>query len=212
MATKTGIYKVQGGKRVELTPSQVKNYILKINNWDEDTYNKERFKLKNKLRSYEAFQAKSGMKVEAQSPVQLLYKEAKAKQQYKDSYQPSFKIQQIKGFTSYGSKKAIAKAYGSERVIEKQKEKYIKYVDERFKGFIANNEVAQKIYKEIKDPVKREKALADYANKVHAVIEERETERKAQAIPIGESYGSDISIDFDIKDYIWQVNKRGITL
>ena len=48
----------------------------------------------------------------------------------------------------------------------------------------------------------REKALADYANMLHAKIDEMGRVQEQEAIPFGETFGSGDDIDFDIEDYL----------
>ena len=72
----------------------------------------------------------------------------------------------------------------------------------QFKGLVESNKQAKAIYDTIKDPVMREKALSDYANKLHAKINEQDEVVESEAIPFGETYGSDEQIDFDIEDYL----------
>ena len=58
--------------------------------------------------------------------------------------------------------------------------------------------------KKIKDPIKRDKALADLANKINAKRNEQEIIERESIIPISnEIVGSDTTdIDFDIDDYL----------
>ena len=194
---KTGIYKTVNGQKVELSAKQVKNFIMQVNKWTSEEYNKQRFIIKNKLRTYEAFTGSQ----QAQSPVAFLYFEAKAKQRQGDNYTPSLKSQRIRQFASYGSAKAISKSQQSKKTKEKMQKQYETTTMKQFKGLIENNPTAKRIWETIKDPVKREKALTDFANELKLKIKESNEVAEAQAIPFGETFGSGDEFDFDVSQY-----------
>ena len=76
-------------------------------------------------------------------------------------------------------------------------------VKTRCGALIETNEKAKEIYNKIKDPYKREKALSEYANKLHTKIDESEKVIESEAIPFSSQvYGSDTTIDFDIDAYL----------
>ena len=50
------IYKIVDGEQVALKASEVKNFIMKVNNWNADQYQKEYDLFKNKLRILKVFQ------------------------------------------------------------------------------------------------------------------------------------------------------------
>lgn len=187
----------EGLVKIKLKSNEVKRYIMRANNWTEEQYNKNYDIFKNKLRAYESFADKK-----KQSPVEVLYKEARAKVREGDEYKPSLEMQRIRKFTSVSSGQAGQKALQSERYKQARGEMYASFTDIRFKGFIDSNAKAQEINNTIKDPVKREKALADYANKIHAKIDEQKKNANGEAIPSGEAYGSDLEVDFDISEYL----------
>ena len=193
----TGIYKTVNGERVELSAKEVKETIMKVNQWDEVTYNKERYKIKNKLRTYEAFTGEA-----PQSPTSFLYFEAKAKQRQGAKYNPSLKSQRIRNFQGLGSQKAIEKAKQSSKSQAKMRARYSETTYKQFEGLIKNNPMAKFIWEHIPDPVERERALTDYANKLNMKIDEENKVADAQAIPFGETSGSsDILTDFDLSEY-----------
>lgn len=191
------IYKTVNGQKVELNARQVKNFIMKVNHWTSEEYNKQRYIIKNKLRTYEAF---TDTKT-TQSPVNFLYFEAKAKQRQGDNYKPSLKAQRIREFTAIGSNKAIQKAMKSQKNRSNIENIYKSYTEQQFAGLIKNNPQAKYIYDTIKDPFKREQALTDFANKLNLKIDETQKVAEAQAIPFGETIGSSDEIDFDLSSY-----------
>ena len=207
-------YKYVKGERVKMTSKEVKAFIMKQNKWTSDQYNKQYDILRNKLRAFEAYERASGKDITKQSVRSLLFKEAKAKQTNKGSYKPSIKMQRIRAFTSVSSGKAGQKALQSKVYNERRSGLYQDATYKQFKGLIDTNAMADKIYKEIKNPVMREKALADYADTLHYGIQsvnekikqdqqEQEDSEDEENIPFyGEIIGSDEEFDFDLSEYL----------
>lgn len=212
MAKET-FYRWQNGKQRVLSSREVKQYIMRANNWTADQYQKQYDIFKNKLRAYESFKEEQGAPVERQSVVSVLFKEAKAKKQYGSKYQPSRQMQQIRSFSAYSITKGRAKAKQADYQAQQQA-KYARYVNSRFGGFTEQNKGAQQIVdafnaeaKRTGDPVnyvKMEKALSDYANKVHAKMDDQGQVKENQAIPYGQDNGGspDTIVDFDIDAYL----------
>lgn len=198
----SGIYKMVKGQRVEMSSREVKAYIMKQNGWTSNQYDKQYDIFKNKLRAYENYERAHGVTSQRQSPTQLLYKEAKTKAREGANYTPSIKMRRIRSFTSVSSGKAGQKALQGQRYQAKRAQLYEEATSKQFKGLIDNNPTAKEIAKRIKDPVKREQALADYANKIHAKIDEEGKVQENEAIPFGETFGSDDVVDFDISEYL----------
>lgn len=200
--TKETYYKYQNGQRVKMTSREVKAYIMKVNGWTTEQYNKQYDILRNKVRSYEAYERASGRTTQAQSVQGLLFKEAKAKKRMGADYTPSIKMQRIKSFTSVSSGKAGQKALTGTRYRQRRAKTYEDATYKQFKGLIDNNKQARYIYESISDPVKREQAMTAYANQLGAKINEQDEVNENEAIPFGETYGSTDEIDFDIEDYL----------
>ena len=198
----SGLYKIVKGSRVEMSSKEVKQYIMKQNNWTSSQYDKQYDIFKNKLRAYENYERAHGVASQRQSPTQLLFKEAKAKAREGANYSPSIKMQRIRSFTSVSSGKAGQRALQSERYMSRRTQLYEQATTRQFEGLIKNNKMAQEIAMRIKDPVKREKALAEYANKIHAKIDEQGRAQENEAIPHGETFGSNDVADFDIDAYL----------
>lgn len=223
MATKETFYVWRNGKQVTMTSREVKAYIMKANGWTSEQYRKQYDIFKNKLRAYESYKQAQGVAEKPQSVVSVLFKEAKAKRQYGPNYTPSQKMQQIRGFKAYSITKG-RKMATEERYTARETEKYGSYIKNRFgsydpkdpaknDGFIGANKGAQAIVQrftqqaqESGKPInyaKMEKALSDYADKVHAKITENEKVEENEAIHYGEASGSpDTYVDFDIEEYI----------
>lgn len=190
--------------KIKMTPSQIKAEIMKINKWTPEQYKKNYDIFKNKLRSYEAFERASGVNVETQSARDLLYKEAKAKKRFGNNYQPSIKMQRIREFTSISSGKALEKALQSKKYTTAREMTYSTKSYKQFEGLINSNPKAKEIWNNVTDPVKREQALVDLANKINAKIDEQTKAMKesGEAIPSGEVFGSSDVIEFDISAYM----------
>lgn len=187
------------GKEVKISAREVKQTIMKANNWTAEEYKKKYDIFKNKLRAFEAYE-KVSVK---QSPVELLYKQAKAKMRDKD-YKPSIKMRRIQDFTSISSGKKLQEAMTHKRYLEARTATYTDATYLQFRGLIENNSKAEEIYETIKDPVKREKALADFANKIKAAKKENDERVANEAIPVGsgEAIGSPDFVDFDLTPYL----------
>ena len=202
MGRKLNLFRTVRGELKQVTTSEAKAYIMKVNQWNEDQYNKQRYLLKNKLRAYESFKRRGGASVKPQSPVELLYKTAKAKERQGASYRPSIEMRRIQSFTSIGSEKALRKAETGKRYLASAGQRFETYTGLAFQKFIETNPVAAKIFVDVKDPVKREQALKELANKLHAKQNEDGRVEESSAIPIGEVTGSDEFTDFDYSKYL----------
>lgn len=200
----TGIFKYKDGKKVQLTNKEVKAYIMKVNNLTPEQYKKQYDIFKNKLRAFENFERRQ-VNIKQQSPVKILYLQAKAKARARakgEDYIPSIKMQRIQNFSSVSSGKAGQKLLQNEKYLERVNAEYEQATLKQFSGFLEDNPQAKEIYNSITDPVMREKALTDYANKVHAKIDEQNKVESADGTIAGERVGSDTEVDFDISEYM----------
>lgn len=198
----SGIYKTENGVLRELTSREVKQFIMKQNNRTSQQYQKQYDIFKNKLRAFESYERSHGVKVESQRPVELLYKQAKAMKREGANYKPSIKMQRIQSFTSVSSGKAGQRALQGRLYQQRRSQLYASATSKQFEGLINSNDKAREIANRITDPVQREKALADYANMLHAKIDEMGRVQEQEAIPFGETIGSDDTFEFDIDKYL----------
>lgn len=195
------IYKIVDGEQVALKASEVKNFIMKVNNWNADQYQKEYDIFKNKLRTLEYFEGVP--KAERESPVELLYKQAKAKKRYGSDYQSSIKLQRILSTSAYSSSpKRQKQLLKNQSYVERLQKRYRESTNKAFKGLLEKNPVAKEIDEKIKDPVQREKALINLSNALRARINEQGIVTDLGGIPFGESFGSSDAIDFDLTPYL----------
>lgn len=112
---------------------------------------------------------------------------------YGERYTPSQEIERLRGFTSVSTGRFKA-ADVSARLTQSQRT----YVEARFAGLMTANSAAHTIYERLKnEPAKAEKALAEFASKIHA------TPSGAGAIPSGYAIGStDEDSGFDLASEI----------
>lgn len=195
----TGIYVKRKGVEVELTSKQVKSTIMAgFGFTDTKEYQKFYDIQRNKIRAFEAI---TGAK--KQSVAKVLYKTAKSRIFYGEEYKPSFTQTRIQRMQSVSSGKALQKLTSNELYMEAQRQMYTQETKDRFEAFMNKNPRAQEIFDAISDPYKREKALSDYANKVHAELDARyKATGKASVPEKAEIVGSDLEVNFDISDYL----------
>lgn len=197
MATK--IYEVRKGVRRELSSREIKQRTMQQRGWTSEQYNKEYDKFRNRLRAYEKYQEARGVPVEKQSPAVVLYREAQAMRRAGRDYSPSQEMQRIKSFPTISSGKTLDKRLKNLQVFD---EKFARSTNVQFAGLIRANAKAQEIVEKIKNPVMREKALKDLAEKLHIKQSEARNISRGQAIPFGQAVGSDTEIDLNINDYL----------
>ena len=200
---KTGIYKYEQGRKVELSASQVKTEIMRIHGWDTKEYQREYDILRNKLRAYEAFQRSAGVQVTPQSPQQFLYSEAKAQERYGANYRPSARTALVRATTSVSSGKALSKAVTSTISRKAQQNKVSGSIQHYFGAFIEQVPQAREIMEKIKDPIKQEAALKALAAKLHAREDaQRRTIAQNADMPFGQVSGSSDTIEFDLSPWL----------
>lgn len=186
--------------QVKLKPKEIKATIMRANRWNEEQYRKQYDIFKNKLRAYESFKREHGVEIETQSPLELLYKQAKAKIREGAAYEPSIKMRTIQSFSAVSITKGRQLAKQTESAYSRARGATIEAVTQAaFGKFIEKNEMASEIDMAIDDPVKKEAALAALAEHVKA-----KKSRDGQAIPEGESYGSEggAGNDFDYSEWL----------
>lgn len=207
------IYKKnKAGDLVKVSSKEVKEFIMKAHGWTSEEYTKKRDMFKNRLRAFESFQRAQGKEVKSQNVVELLYKQAKAMKYYGKEYQKSEQIKRIESFSAVSITKGRQQAKRQGKAFKAINDKQLKYVNERFKSLISNNEGAQRIVDAFNQKAKAdgkpvnatmlEEALTDYADSIHAKIAEEAKQQSGETIPSGEAYGSDTDFAFDIDDYL----------
>lgn len=206
---------VRNGKtnyeEVKIKRNEIKETIKKANGWNDETYKKKYDLFKNKLRAYESFINASDPKgsQKKQSPIEILYKQAKAKERAKasgEAYEPSLEMKRIESFSALSITKG-RQAVKSESYMKRYGKKYADYTARQFKGYLESNTSTNALYEELKakgaTPAQIERALSDHANKDYAKRKANgEIEGGSVATQAGESYGSDDAVDININDYL----------
>lgn len=201
------IFKTIKGEKVQLNARQIKSAILKNTGWTEQEYNRQRYILKNKLRTFESFQKAEGFEVHEQSPVEILYYQTRRQKMQGSNYKMSAQLAEIYKQTSYGSKAAIQHALSSTKARKRQEAAYNSETYNSFKQFIKASPQAKRLWKGIENPVKRRKALEALADEFHFVQEKDHEYIEKQAIPFGDITGSETELNwFPMDDWLDQPN------
>ena len=185
----------------EITRNMAVQEIAQLRNWSKARTQREIKRLNYGLRKLRKLEGERDFN--KQSGLQLLYSITKSKKRYGEEYRPSENVRFL--YKILPKKRKVVS--GKQPAIKTRKHTinlYRKRTFNQFREFIAANKKAQEIVKKIKDPVKRDKALADLANKIKAKRNEQERVERESIIPISnEIVGSDTTdIDFDIDDYL----------
>ena len=199
---KMAIFKKVDGQLVKVSAREQKAYIMKHKGISSAEYKKQYDIFKNKLRAYEAYQRAHGVEVKKQSASELLYKHERAKAREGADYTPTLEWKRINRFTSISSGRKGQEALKSSRYMEARTQEYEATTMKYFKDFIKKNDGAQKIFQSIDDPVKREKALAEYAN---FLKEKQKADGSVDGEAIAEEsevYGSDTFDEAEVDDII----------
>lgn len=186
--------------QVPMKAGEAKQFIMSVNKWTEEQYRKQYDLFKNKLRAYESFKRAHGVEVKEQSPLEVLYSQAKAKRLYGPNYEPSIKMRTIQSFSAVSITKGRKLAQDLESAYSKARGATIEAATQSaFAGFIKKNDMASEINDTIDDPVKKEAALAALAEHLKSKMRPN-----GQPIPDGESYGSEegAGSDFDYREWL----------
>lgn len=185
-------------ERTKVKPSEVKETIMKANNWTEDQYKKQFYLFRNKLKAYENYRKARGADVKEQSPLEVLYRQAKTKIREGENYEPSLEMKRIQSFSAVSITKGRTLAQDLNNAYSRKRDaQFAATTEAAFKGFIEKTPKAQEIMEKIKDPVTREEALKDLAEHVHA------KQLPNGEVASGEAVGSDNAADdYDVDQWL----------
>ena len=171
---------------------------MRANNWTAEQYRKQYDIFKNKLRAFESFKKAHGVNVTPQSPQEMLYKQAKAKLNYGDQYEPSLQMQRIQSFSAVSITKGRRLAENLESTYSKKRAATYEQTTQRgFEEFIQKVPMAKEINETIEDPVKKEEALKALAEHIKA------KQKPTGEVISGEQFGSDAAAeDFDYSEWL----------
>lgn len=185
-------------ERTKVKPSEVKETIMKANKWTEDQYKKQFYLFRNKLKAYENYRKAHGANVKEQSPLEVLYRQAKTKIREGENYEPSLEMKRIQSFSAVSITKGHTLAQDLDSAYSRKRgAQFAATTKAAFKGFIEQVPKAQEIMEKIKDPVMREEALKDLADHVHA------KQLPNGEVASGEAVGSDNAADdYDVDQWL----------
>lgn len=193
------IYRTKKGKTEKVSTRELKQTIMKANDWTETQYKKQYDIFKNKLRAYESYVSAHGGDVEPQSPQELLYKAAKSKLKYGSDYKPTLQMERIQAFSAVSITKGRRLAEDLESEYSRRRgETFEKTTQRAFADMIAKVDKAAEIDDAIDDPVKKEQALIALAEHIKA-----KQAPSGEVFANGEVYGSDeAGEDFDYSEWL----------
>ena len=174
--TKT-IIKDDKAVQVPLTSREMKSTIAKAYGISLADVDKKYYLFRNRLRAYESFKRESGYDVKPQSPLNVMYKQARDMIKHGADYKPSREFQAINQFSAVSITKGeqLAKATGS-RYYRKHQTELGNLALKNYDKFISAHKSAQELvqaYKEGKiTGVNLQEALGQMAKDVKASIKE----------------------------------------
>lgn len=174
--TKT-IIKDDKAVQVKLTSREMKSTIAKAYGISLADVDKKYYLFRNRLRAYESFKRESGYDVKPQSPLNVMYKQAREMIKHGADYKPSREFQAINQFSAVSITKGeqLAKATGS-RYYRKHQTGLGNLALKHYDKFISAHKSAQELvqaYKEGKiTGVNLQEALGKMAKDVKASIKE----------------------------------------
>ena len=174
--TKT-IIKDDKAVQVPLTSREMKSTIAKAYGISIADVDKKYYLFRNRLRAYESFKIENGYEVERQSPLNVMYKQAKAMLKYGSDYEPSREFQAINQFSAVSISKGEKLAKETEsRYYDKHQTALgnlaLKYYDKFISAHTPAKELKQ-AYKEGKiSGVNLQQALEQMAKDVKDALKE----------------------------------------
>ena len=163
--------------QVNLTSREMKNTIAKAYGITIADVDKKYYLFRNRLRAYESFKIENGYEVERQSPLNVMYKQAKAMLKYGSDYEPSREFQAINQFSAVSITKGekLAKATES-RYYEKHQTALGNLALKYYEKFISAHTPAKELKQAYKEGritgVNLQQALEQMAKDVKASLKE----------------------------------------
>lgn len=163
--------------QVNLTSREMKSTIAKAYGISLADVDKKYYLFRNRLRAYESFKRESGYDVKPQSPLNVMYKQARDMIKHGADYKPSREFQAINQFSAVSITKGeqLAKATGS-RYYRKHQTELGNLALKHYDKFISAHKSAKDLvqaYKEGKiTGVNLQEALGQMAKDVKASIKE----------------------------------------
>ena len=210
--TKT-IIKDGEATQVTISSREMKSTIAKAYGISLEAVDKKYYLFRNRLRAYESFKRESGVEVTPQSPLNLMYKQAKSMLRHGADYKPSNEFEAINTFSAVSISKGerLAKATES-RYYKKHQAEIGSLALANFKKFIIAHTNAQEVVKAYREGnitgVQLQDTLARMAKDVKAIQKQKRTGGFSSSeigsdsieIPSAEEYIKDYKTDNEKED------------
>ena len=164
--------------QVTITSREMKSTIAKAYGISLEAVDKKYYLFRNRLRAYESFKRESGAEVTPQSPLNLMYKQAKAMLRHGADYKPSNEFEAINTFSAVSISKGeqLAKATGS-RYYKKHQAEIGRLALAHFDKFIQAHANAQDLVKSYREGkitgVQLQASLSKMAEDVKAIQKQK---------------------------------------
>ena len=171
---------IKGGEPAQVTISsrEMKSTIAKAYGISLEDVDKKYYLFRNRLRAYESFKRESGEEVTPQSPLNLMYKQAKSMLRHGADYKPSNEFEAINTFSAVSISKGeqLAKATGS-RYYKKHQAEIGSLALAHFDKFIQAHANAQELVKAYREGnitgVQLQSSLAQMSKDVKAIQKQK---------------------------------------
>ena len=134
--------------QVTISSKEMKSTIAKAYGITLEEVDKKYYLFRNRLRAYESFKRESGVEVTPQSPLNVMYKQAKAMLRHGADYKPSNEFEAINSFSAVSISKGeqLAKATNS-RYYKKHQAQIGSLALSHFEKFISAHTSAKELKK-----------------------------------------------------------------
>lgn len=164
--------------QVTISSREMKSTIAKAYGITLEEVDKKYYLFRNRLRAYESFKRESGVEVTPQSPLNVMYKQAKAMLRHGSDYKPSNEFEAINTFSAVSISKGerLAKATNS-RYYKKHQAELGNLAMKNFEKFIIAHTSAKDLVKAYKEGkitgVQLQASLSQMAKDVKAIQKQK---------------------------------------
>lgn len=192
--------RTRNGKTVKVKSDEMKRTIAKAFGIKREDVDKKYYIFRNKLRAYESFKKASGADVKPQSPLNLLYAQAKAMLRYGASYKPSEQMKDIQSFSAVSITKGRELASKRGTYFQKHDREIGERVINNFSKFIeAHSKYLSGYVEKFRSGEMNSSdlltTLTTYADMAKEVMKDKGDETEEGDFIMGETFGSS-DIDF----------------
>lgn len=177
----TGIYRTKNGITRELTPSDVKNTIMRGFDVKKDEYKRFYNLFRNRYVNYQKFVKQQTGKTPSQSTIEILYRQAQARIKHGTNYNPSDTIRLITQFSSTSTGRYNPQSTES----LKRANRIAKRGVEAFSQLIDTSPLAREVYQKSPNDFVAVDRLKTFADRLH------KKQAGGSGIPTANIIGSD---------------------